>query len=109
MYSLLNLLIYGYNSFLLGNNNKVLKELRNIFDLDYCSHITFRLFENLNLDVNNPKRFRLELIMSPGSSKDPRKADNDHFINVSPWIILNNHLTLSEIKEYFSKFTEDVI
>ena len=109
MHSLLNLLIYGYNSFLLGNNYKVLKELRNIFDLDYCSHITFRLFENLNLDVNDPKRFRLELIMSPGSSKDPRKADNDHFINVSPWIILNNHLTLSEIKEYFSKFTEDVI
>ena len=109
MYSLLNLLIYGYNSFLLGNNNKVLKELRNIFDLDYCSHITFRLFENLNLDVNHPKRFRLELSMSPGSSKDPREADNDHLINVTPWIILNNHLTLSQIKEFFSQFTEDVI
>jgi hypothetical protein len=109
MYSLLNLLVYGYNSFLLGNNKKVLNELRNILDLDYCSHIIFRLFENLNLDVNHPKRFRLELIMSPGSSKDPRSADDDHLINVSPWIILNNHLTLNQVKEYFSQFTEDVI
>ena len=109
MYSLLNLLVYGYNSFLLGNNKKVLNELRNILDLDYCSHIIFRLFENLNLDVNHPKRFRLELIMSPGSSKDPRSADDDHLINVSPWIILNNHLTLNQVKEYFSQFTEDLI
>ena len=47
--------------------------------------------------------------MSPGSSKDPRSADDDHLINVSPWIILNNHLTLNQVKEYFSQFTEDLI
>ena len=107
MYALLNILIYGDNSFLLDRtetNKKGLNELRNVFDLDYCSHIVFRLFENFNVGENDPKRFRLEMIMSPGSNKNPKDADKNHMINVSPWIVLNNNLTLNQMKEFFCKF-----
>ena len=106
MYALINLLIYGDNSFLLGDNKNTLYELRNIFDLDYCSHVVFRLYENFNVNLDDSKRFRLEIFMSPGSSKDPREADDNHLINVSSWIVLNNNLTLQQMKEFFSQFID---
>ena len=103
MYALINLLVYGYNSFLLGDK-KTLYELRNIFDLDYCSHVIFRLYENFNVKLDDNKRFRLEIFLSPGSSKDPREANENHLINVSSWIVLNNNLTFQQMKEFFSQF-----
>ena len=106
MYALINLLVYGDNSFLLGNNKNTLYELRNIFDLDYCSHVVFRLYENFNVKSEDSKRFRLEIFMSPGSSKDPREVDDNHLINVSSWIVLNNNLTFQQMKEFFSQFID---
>ena len=104
MYALLNIIGYGYNSSLTQRNKKSFEKLKKIFDLDYCSHIIFRLFENLNVDLQNPKRFRLEIIMSPGSNGDPKEANKDHLINVSPWILLNKNLNLQKLKEFFTKF-----
>ena len=106
MYALINLLVYGDNSFLLGNNKNTLYELRNIFDLDYCSHVVFRLYENFNVKLEDSKRFRLEIFMSPGCSKDPREVDENHLINVSSWIVLNNNLTFQQMKEFFSQFID---
>ena len=104
MYALLNVIGYGYNSSLTHRNRKSIEKLKKIFDLDYCSHIIFRLFENLNVDFQNPKRFRLEIIMSPGSNRDPREANEEHLINVSPWILLNKNLNLAQMKEFLNKF-----
>ena len=104
MYALINLLVYGYNSFLLGDNKETLYELRNIFDLDYCSHVIFRLYENFNVSLEDKKRFRLEIFMSPGTNKDPKTADQKHLINLSSWIILNNNLNFPQMKEFFSQF-----
>ena len=104
MYTLLNIIGYGYNSSLLRGNKKSFEELKKIFDFDYCSHIIFRLFEDLNVDLQNPKRFRLEIIMSPGSNKNPREANEEHLINVSPWIFLNKKLSLKQMKKFLSKF-----
>ena len=104
MYALLNIIGYGYNSILTHNNKKSFEELKKIFDFDYCSHIIFRLFEDLNVDLLNPKRFRLEIIMSPGSNKDPREANDEHLINVEPWIFLNKKLSLKQMKKFLSKF-----
>ena len=106
MYSLLNLLMYGNNSSLI-ENKEVLEQLRGIFDIDYVSHVIFRLFENFNVDISDNKRFRLEIIISPGSTKDPREADKDHLINISPWIMLNSHLTLQQMKEFFLKYVKE--
>ena len=104
MYALLNIIGYGYNSILTHKNKKSFEELKRIFDFDYCSHIIFRLFEDLNVDLQNPKRFRLEIIMSPGSNKNPRDANDEHLINISPWIFLNKNLNLEQMKQFLSKF-----
>ena len=104
MYALLNIIGFGYNSFLTQKNKKSFEKLKKIFDLDYCSHIIFRLFENMNTDLENPNRYRLEIIMSPGSNTDPREANEEHLINVSPWILINKDLTLTQMKEFLTKF-----
>ena len=104
IYTLLNIIGYGYNSILTHNNKKSFEELRKIFDLDYCSHIIFRLFEDLNVDLLNPKRFRLEIIMSPGSNKHPKEANDEHFMSISPWIFLNKNLNVEKMKQFLSKF-----
>ena len=104
MYALLNIIGYEYDSYLTHHNKKAFERLRRISDLDYCSHIIFRLFENLNVDLDNPNRFRLEIIMSTGSSSDPRTANKNHLINVSNWIVLNENLNQTQMKEFLSKF-----
>jgi inositol hexakisphosphate/diphosphoinositol-pentakisphosphate kinase len=104
MYALINIIGYGYNSILTHNNKKSFEELKKIFDFDYCSHIIFRLFEDLKVDLQNPKRFRLEIIMSPGSNNNPREANDEHLINVAPWIFLNKKLSLKQMKKFLSKF-----
>jgi inositol-hexakisphosphate/diphosphoinositol-pentakisphosphate 1-kinase len=53
LYSLINTIIFGIDSFLIDqteSNQIFIKELKNVLDLDYCSHIVFRLYENFNFD-----------------------------------------------------------
>ena len=103
LYSLLNTLIYSMSSFLVDDqrDNK-LNEIWNVFDLDYCSHIVFRLFENYNVDKDSKERYRVEIIVSPGATNDTTKFDDTHLVSLNPWIILNDHLTLSDIQKYFN-------
>lgn len=98
LYSLFNALLYGMNSYLVKDDAN---EIWNIFDLDYCSHIVFRLFENLSVSEDNDKRYHMEIIMSPGSNKDPKEADKKHMVSVSPWIIVNDNLSFKEVKKFF--------
>ena len=101
LYSLLNTLIYSMNSFLV-DNGKSINPIWSVFDLDYCSHIIFRLFENFNVDQNSKERFRIEIIVSAGADKDLSKVDSRHMISMNPWIILNDHLSLDDFKKYFN-------
>ena len=101
LYALFNTIVYGLNSFLVddkNNNNQIWK----MFDLDYCSHIVFRLFENFNVKENDEKRYRIEIIISSGANKDPKLSDNEHMLSVNPWIVVNDHLTIDEINKYFN-------
>ena len=53
LYSLINTIIFGLDSYLIDqteSNQKFIKELKNVLDLDYCSHIIFRLYENFNYE-----------------------------------------------------------
>ena len=101
LYSLLNTLIYSMNSFLV-DNGKGINSIWSVFDLDYCSHIVFRLFENYNVNKKSNERFRIEIIVSAGTDKDLTKVDNRHMISMNPWIILNDHLSLNDLKKYFN-------
>ena len=68
MYTLLNTLKLGVNSFLVDQTNEEDRDaLENITTLDYMSGIVFRLYENLGLDQDDPKRFRLELMVHRGA------------------------------------------
>jgi hypothetical protein len=40
-------------------------------ELDYLTHIVFRLYENFAYPVGHPKRHRVEVLASPGSSFSP--------------------------------------
>ena len=102
LYSLLNTLIYSMNSFLVDEKSNESKKIWNVFDLDYCSHIVFRLFENYNVDKNSKERYRIEIIVSPGANNNLSKCDDTHLVPLNPWIILNDHLTLSDIQKYFN-------
>jgi len=101
LYSLLNTLIYSMNSFLV-DNGKSINPIWSIFDLDYLSHIVFRLFENYNVDKKSEERFRIEIIVSAGMNKDISKVDSKHMVSMNPWIILNDHLSLQALKKYFN-------
>ena len=100
LYSLFNAIIYGLDSFLVDDKNSI-NPIWNIFDMDYCSHIVFRLFENFNVQKNDEKRYRIEIVISPGANQDPKLSDKEHMLSVNPWIIVNDHLTLNELKKYF--------
>ena len=63
----------------------------------------FRLYENLHAKQNDPERFRLEVIMSPGANKPPFEADENHMITISPWIVLNKNLTLQQMIDFFDR------
>eukprot|EP00884_Botryococcus_braunii_P003824 jgi/Botrbrau1/13442/Bobra.0082s0046.1 len=40
-------------------------------ELDYMTHIVFRMYENKKEPVTSPERFRIEILFSPGASHDP--------------------------------------
>ncbi len=89
------------NSFLV-DNGKGINPIWSVFDLDYCSHIVFRLFENYNVKKNSKERFRIEIIVSSGTNKDLTKVDSRHMVSLNPWIILNDHLSLDDFRKYFN-------
>ena len=100
LYTLFNTIIYGLNSFLVDGQNKE-NEVWKIFDLDYCSHIIFLLFENPNMKEKDEKKYRIEIIISSGADKDAKLANYEHMLSVNPWIVLNDHLNINDIMKYF--------
>lgn len=103
LYSLINVICYGIDSLLLEKNEKnFIDDLNKIrLELDYCSHLMFRLYENLDLKDDDVNRFRLEIILCPGANKPPYEADEFHTVGLNPWIILNKNLTLNEVTSFF--------
>ncbi len=101
LYALFNSIIYGLNSYLV-DDKKNINQIWKIFDLDYCSHIVFRLFENFNVKEDDEKRYRIEIIISSGADKDPKLSDNEHMLSINPWVIVNDHLTITDINKYFN-------
>ena len=71
MYSLLNLLIFGKDGMLLEKSTpEAAEKARNMIYLSYLSHIEFRLYENFMTPSEDPKRFRVEVTISPEYSRN---------------------------------------
>mmetsp|Transcript_1652 Transcript_1652/g.5786 ORF Transcript_1652/g.5786 Transcript_1652/m.5786 type:complete len:1264 (+) Transcript_1652:193-3984(+) len=47
-------------------DSEALKTLAGWPELDYLSHVVFRMFEVMDADVTSPERFRIEILFSPG-------------------------------------------
>jgi len=79
-------------------------------ELCYLTQIIIRLFENPMRDFNDPKRFRIEILFSPGANATPlhmaemdRDSDNSRFDSSPLELISKDYLTCAEVEEYFSE------
>lgn len=111
LHTLLNVLRFTYNdprssSFVLS------KRGRDIVDrtpeLCYLTQIVFRLFEDPKKDAADPKRFRLEILFSPGATATPlhmaemdRDLDNSRFETDPLELISKDGLSCQEVEDYF--------
>jgi len=71
--------------------------------LDFMSGVYFRVFENLNSDANDPSRFKLDIMVNPGSCVDPDKVSEikDHCIPIVLKESYSQTLTLEDIDSFF--------
>jgi inositol hexakisphosphate/diphosphoinositol-pentakisphosphate kinase len=79
-------------------------------ELCYLTQVVIRLFENTNKEPDDPKRFRIEILFSPGATATPlhmseleRDADTSRFDTEPLVLISKENLTCKDIEEYFSE------
>jgi inositol hexakisphosphate/diphosphoinositol-pentakisphosphate kinase len=48
--------------------------LRACSELDYLTHLVFRLYENMAVPADHPERFRIEILFCPGTAFDPTEV-----------------------------------
>ena len=69
MYTLLNTLKLGVGSILVDEQDSEVREkLDQILRLDFMSGFVFRLFENLDVQEDDPGRFKLEIMVNRGAA-----------------------------------------
>lgn len=79
-------------------------------ELDYLSHIVFRMYENKRVPIQDPQRFRLEVMFSPGAAFSPHEVlipgGDVHTMPVAARIFLNEGegLTLRDCEGLLAKF-----
>ncbi|XP_030447187.1 inositol hexakisphosphate and diphosphoinositol-pentakisphosphate kinase VIP2-like isoform X2 [Syzygium oleosum] len=52
-------------------SNSALQRLYRTKELDYMSYIVLRMFENIEVDLDDPNRFRIEMTFSRGADRSP--------------------------------------
>ena len=55
--------------------SRSMETLENIGDLDYLTHIVFRMYERFDFAPTDPRRFRVEILLSTGVGLDPFKRN----------------------------------
>ena len=89
-----------------ANNDPLLNEggeafLHSTPELDYMTHIVLRMFENKSLPLRDPRRFRVEILFSPGAAHSPYEVvpiRADHIIPVVPRMPMG-FVTLSQLEK----------
>mmetsp|Transcript_22354 Transcript_22354/g.34107 ORF Transcript_22354/g.34107 Transcript_22354/m.34107 type:complete len:1540 (-) Transcript_22354:14-4633(-) len=79
-------------------------------ELCYLTQVVIRLFENTSKDVQDPKRFRIEILFSPGATATPlhmselkRDDDSSRFDTEPLQLISSDYLACQEVEDYFSE------
>lgn len=117
LHTLLNVLRFTYNdprssSFALSKRGCDIVDRTP--ELCYLTQIVFRLFEDPKKDINDPKRFRLEILFSPGATATPlhmaemdRDLDNSRFETDPLELISRDGLSCQEVEGYFSECIDE--
>lgn len=116
MHSLLNVLRFcqlgheGEAPLLGEDGQRVLHDCR---ELDYMTHIVMRMFENTQLPLDDPNRFRVEVLFSPGAAYDPTEVippKKDHVLPVAPRKPLHpddlNGVALARMEEMLKPYSK---
>ena len=79
-------------------------------ELCYLTQVVIRLFENTNKALSDPRRFRIEILFSPGATATPehmaeldRDLDNSRFDTEPLVMISKENLTCEEVEEFFTQ------
>lgn len=79
-------------------------------ELCYLTQIVIRLFENTSKEVDDPKRFRIEIFFSPGATATPlhmseldRNADTTRFDTEPLQLVSKPYLTCKELEDYLNE------
>lgn len=107
-HSLVNVLRYCHlalsRNSIIGESGESL--LNSTQELDYMTHVVLRMFENKNLPLRDPGRFRVEILFSPGAAHSPYEVipiRKDHVIPIVPRMgihtAMNGGLTLHELEQ----------
>ena len=77
-------------------------------ELCYLTQIVMRVFEDNRRDINDPKRFRVELLFSPGATATPmhmnemdRESDASRFDTAPLQQIGRDDLTCQDVEDFF--------
>mmetsp|Transcript_19998 Transcript_19998/g.30056 ORF Transcript_19998/g.30056 Transcript_19998/m.30056 type:complete len:1132 (-) Transcript_19998:526-3921(-) len=76
-------------------------------ELCYLTQITFRLFEDTNRRLDDPRRYRVEVLFSPGATATPmhmaeldRDLDSSRFDTVPLKVVGRDNLTCQEVEDF---------
>ena len=101
------------------DNYSVLSErgrevINNTRELCFLTQVVIRVFEDTNRPIEDPKRFRVEILFSPGATATPlhineasRNADTTRFDTAPLEVIGRDDLTCKEIEEFFGSIIFD--
>lgn len=78
-------------------------------ELCYLTQVIFRLFENTKRDVDDPRRYRVEVLFSPGATATPmhmaeldRDSDSSRFGSAPAQTISRDNLTCQEVEGFLN-------
>ena len=108
MYTLLNTLKLGVGSILIDDESEaeIRDKLDQILRLDFMSGFVFRLFENLNVQEDDPSRFKLEIMVNRGAALNSNMVTEavNHTILIQQknYVDINKQLNLSQVDKFFT-------
>ena len=119
MYTLLNVIKLGVNSILIDKSDEdMLLQIEEIIRLGFMSNFVFRLFENLELEEDDPLRFKFEIKVNRGAVVRSLHEDEEEIskeldsyklhtqpIRFEDYVNINKRLSFEDINNFFSTLT----
>jgi len=110
LHTLMNMLRYGESqdrASPLSVEGK--EEFAKTAELCYLTQIIFRLFEDTKRNMDDPKRFRVEVLFSPGATNTPmhmaemdRDRDSSRFDTAPPKVVGRQDLACQEVEDFLN-------